>query len=144
MARIGTAQTDEGAAGPSVGEEELLARAEAMRPWLIDEQAATEERSFYSAEVHEAFKEVGFYRLHVPKRYRGLEQSITTFYKVMMAVSRGCPSTGWMLSLGAGHAQQVAAFYSEQAQDEIFGSDGHFVASASFAHEDALATQVDG
>jgi 3-hydroxy-9,10-secoandrosta-1,3,5(10)-triene-9,17-dione monooxygenase len=125
-------------------ERELVARADALRPRLLEEQAATEERGFYSAEMHEAFKEAGFYRLHIPRRYGGLEQSIATFYKVIMSVSRGCASTGWMLSLGAGHAQQAAAFYPEEAQDTFFGSDGHFVASASFAYDTALATPADG
>lgn len=125
-------------------EAELVARADELRPLLVDEQAATEERSFYSEPVHEAFRDAGFYRLHVPRRYGGLEQSITAFYRVVIAVSRGCPSTGWMLSLGAGHAQQAAAFYPEEAQDEFFGDGGHFVASASFAWEDALAEPVDG
>jgi 3-hydroxy-9,10-secoandrosta-1,3,5(10)-triene-9,17-dione monooxygenase len=136
-----SAETGSGA--PGVTEEELVARADALRPWLLEEQEATEERSFYSEGIHEAFKDAGFYRLHVPKRYGGLEQSVTAFYKVIMSVSRGCPSTGWMLSLGAGHAQQAAGFYTEQAQEEFFGS-GHFVASASFAYENALATAVDG
>jgi 3-hydroxy-9,10-secoandrosta-1,3,5(10)-triene-9,17-dione monooxygenase len=125
-------------------EDELVARADELRPWLIEEQPATEERSYYSEEVHEAFREAGFYRLHVPKRYGGLEHSITAFYRVMMAISRGCPSTGWMLSLGAGHAQQAAAFFPREGQDAFFGDDGHFVASASFAYENALAVPVDG
>jgi len=144
MTQLETTRADDASSGSAITEEEIVARAEAMRARLIDEQAATEERSFYSAETHEAFTDAGFYRLHVPKRYGGLEHDITTYYKVIMAVSRGCPSSGWMLSLGAGHAQQVAAFYPEQAQDEIFGKDGHFVASASFAYENALATPVDG
>jgi 3-hydroxy-9,10-secoandrosta-1,3,5(10)-triene-9,17-dione monooxygenase len=127
-----------------VAEDELVSRADALRPWLLDEQRSTEERSFYSEAIHEAFREAGFYRLHVPRRYGGLEQSVTAFYRVIVSISRGCPSTGWMLSLGAGHAQQVAAFYPEQAQGDFFGSDGHFVASASFAYENALATPVEG
>jgi 3-hydroxy-9,10-secoandrosta-1,3,5(10)-triene-9,17-dione monooxygenase len=121
----------------------LLARAEELRPRLLEEQAATEERTFYSEELHEAFRDAGFYRLHVPRRYGGLELSLTTFYRVVMAISRGCPSTGWMLSLGAGHAQQGAAFWPQEAQDDFFG-DGHFVASASFQYQDTLATPVDG
>ncbi len=124
--------------------QQLVDRADAMRPQLLEEQAATEERTFYSEETHEAFRDAGFYRLHVPRRYGGLEQSITAFYKVIMSISRGCPSTGWMLSLGAGHAQQAAAFFTEQAQDDFFGDDGHFVACASFAYQDALAVPVDG
>lgn len=130
-------------AGAEVSEAEIVARAEAMREWLLEEQAATEERTYYSEEVHEAFARAGFYRMHIPRRYGGLEHSITTYYRVIMEVSRGCPSTGWMLSLGAGHAQQVGAFWPKEAQDELF-ADGHFVASASFVHENALATPVDG
>jgi 3-hydroxy-9,10-secoandrosta-1,3,5(10)-triene-9,17-dione monooxygenase len=143
MVQLERDRIGEASGGSPVSEEEIVARAEAMRARLIDEQAATEERTFYSEETHEAFAEAGFYRMHVPKRYGGLEHDIPTYYRVIMAVSRGCPSTGWMLSPGAGHAQQVGAFYPEQAQDEIFG-DGHFVASASFAYENALATPVDG
>jgi 3-hydroxy-9,10-secoandrosta-1,3,5(10)-triene-9,17-dione monooxygenase len=143
MAQPESARAADETEQPSVSEEEIVARAAAMRPWLIEEQAATEERTFYSEEVHEAFREAGFYRMHLPKRYGGLEHSITAYYRVIMEVSRGCPSTGWMLSLGAGHAQQVAAFWPKEAQDEIFAG-GHFVASASFVHENALATPVDG
>jgi 3-hydroxy-9,10-secoandrosta-1,3,5(10)-triene-9,17-dione monooxygenase len=124
--------------------DDLVARADALRPQLLEEQAATEERAFYSEEMHEAFREAGFYRLHVPRHYGGLEQSIATFYRVIMSISRGCPSTGWMLSLGAGHAQQAAAFWPREAQDDFFGNDGHFVASASYQWQDAFATPVDG
>jgi 3-hydroxy-9,10-secoandrosta-1,3,5(10)-triene-9,17-dione monooxygenase len=130
--------------GRDLSEAQLVARADELRPQLLEEQAATEERAFYSEEMHEAFGDAGFYRLHVPRRYGGLEQSITAFYRVIMSVSRGCPSTGWMLSLGAGHAQQAAAFFPQEAQDEFFGGDGEFVASASFQYEGALATPVDG
>jgi 3-hydroxy-9,10-secoandrosta-1,3,5(10)-triene-9,17-dione monooxygenase len=143
MAHVERDRVEDASGGSAVTQEEIVARAEAMRARLIEEQAATEERTFYSEETHRAFAEAGFYRMHVPRRYGGLEHDISTYYRVIMAVSRGCPSTGWMLSLGAGHAQQIGAFYPEQAQDEIFG-DGHFVPSASFAHEDALARPVDG
>ena len=61
----------------------------------------------------------------------------------MVSISRGCPSTGWMLTLGAGHALQIGSYYSEEAQAEIFG-DGHFVSPASFAFQDALAKPVPG
>jgi 3-hydroxy-9,10-secoandrosta-1,3,5(10)-triene-9,17-dione monooxygenase len=68
---------------------------------------------------------------------------VPTFYRVMMSVARGCPSTGWMLCLGSGHALQIGSCFGEEAQAEIFG-DGHFVASASFAAQDALARPVPG
>jgi 3-hydroxy-9,10-secoandrosta-1,3,5(10)-triene-9,17-dione monooxygenase len=68
---------------------------------------------------------------------------VTTFYRVMMSIARGCPSTGWMLCLGSGHALQVGSYFAEEAQAEIFG-DGHFICSASFAGQDALARPVPG
>ncbi len=122
---------------------ELIAAAEALRPRLLEEQAATEERTRYSEELHETFRELGFYRILQPRRFGGLELDVTTFYRVMTAIARGCPSTGWMLTLGSGHALQIGSAWPAQAQEEIFG-DGHFVCSASFVAKDALATPVDG
>jgi 3-hydroxy-9,10-secoandrosta-1,3,5(10)-triene-9,17-dione monooxygenase len=122
---------------------DLIAAAEDLRPRLLDEQAATEERTRYSEELHETFRDLGFYRILQPRRFGGLELDVTTFYRVMRNISRGCPSTGWMLTLGSGHALQIASAWSPEAQEEIFG-DGHFVCSASFVAKDALATPVDG
>ena len=122
---------------------DIVAIADALRPRLLEEQAATEERTRYSEELHETFRDAGFYRLLVPRRYGGLEVDIPTFYRAMMSISRGCPSTGWMLTLGSGHALQIGSYFSEDAQAEIFG-DGHFVSPASFAFQDALAEPVPG
>ena len=122
---------------------DLVAAADELRPHLLEEQAATEERTRYSEELHERFRDVGFYRILQPRRFGGLELDPVTFYRVMMSIARGCPSTGWMLTLGSGHALQIASAWPAEAQEEIFG-DGHFVASASFVAKDALATPVDG
>jgi 3-hydroxy-9,10-secoandrosta-1,3,5(10)-triene-9,17-dione monooxygenase len=122
---------------------DLVAAADALRERLLEEQPATEERTRYSEELHETFRELGFYRLLQPRRYGGLEADVPTFYRVMMSIARGCPSTGWMLTLGSGHALQIGSYWPEEAQAELFG-DGHFVASASFAAQDALARPVDG
>jgi 3-hydroxy-9,10-secoandrosta-1,3,5(10)-triene-9,17-dione monooxygenase len=110
--------------------QEIVDRAAAMQEHLREEQEATEQRTFYSEETHEAFAAAGFYRILQPRRFGGYEFGIETFYRVVMELSRGCPSTGWCFCLGAAHVLQVAAFYSEEAQREIFGSDGHFVAAS--------------
>jgi 3-hydroxy-9,10-secoandrosta-1,3,5(10)-triene-9,17-dione monooxygenase len=44
----------------------------------------------------------------------------------MMEVSRGCPSSGWVLALTAGHAIMLSAFFSEQAQIDVYGPTGEF------------------
>jgi 3-hydroxy-9,10-secoandrosta-1,3,5(10)-triene-9,17-dione monooxygenase len=133
-----TTGTDTLAAG------ELVARAEALRPLLVEEQAATEQRTFFSDDMHERFREAGFYRILAPRRFGGLELDVATFYRVMMAISRGCPSTGWELCLSAGHALQLASYFSAEAQEELFGPSGEFIASMSFITQDARARPTEG
>ncbi|HLW95789.1 MAG TPA: acyl-CoA dehydrogenase family protein [Solirubrobacteraceae bacterium] len=122
---------------------DLVEAAIAMRPRLLEEQADTEARAYYSEETHRAFAEAGFYRMLVPSRYGGLEVDLPTYYRVVVEISRACPSTGWMLALGSAHALQAASYWGEQAQDELFGVE-QFIACASFGFEDARATAVDG
>jgi 3-hydroxy-9,10-secoandrosta-1,3,5(10)-triene-9,17-dione monooxygenase len=127
----------------AVTADEVVARADALRPRLLEEQAATEARTRYSEELHEAFRDAGFYRILEPRRYGGLELDTKTYYRVISSISRGCPSTGWMLCLGAGHVMQVATSMEEEAQEELLGGED-FIASASFAFQDALAEKIDG
>jgi len=111
---------------PDLTPGEMLARAEAMRPLLLDEQAATEERGYYSEGIHEEFRRAGFYRILQPRRYGGYEFDLPAFARVIMSVARGCPSSGWCLCLAAGHALNTASLFSEQAQADAFGPDGEF------------------
>jgi alkylation response protein AidB-like acyl-CoA dehydrogenase len=62
--------------------DELVEVARALRPRLVAEQAQTEERTYYSEEVHQALLEAGFYRMYVPRRYGGLEVDVPTFMRV--------------------------------------------------------------
>jgi len=106
--------------------DELVARARALVSQLIAEQAQTEERSFYSEHMHEAFKEAGFYRMLVPKRFGGYEMDLKSFYRVMTVIASGCPSTSWQLCFGASQAKIVGTLFSPETQARIFG-DGHFI-----------------
>jgi 3-hydroxy-9,10-secoandrosta-1,3,5(10)-triene-9,17-dione monooxygenase len=115
---------------PGLTPAEVIRRAEALRPRLLEEQAATEERTFYGEEMHRAFSDAGFYRILQPRLFGGYEFDVPTFYRVIIEVSRGCPSSGWCLSLNAAHALQAGAFYSERAQREMFGPDGEFRCAA--------------
>ncbi|WP_406631958.1 hypothetical protein [Amycolatopsis sp. WGS_07] len=46
--------------------ERLLEAARTLRPALREQQASTEARGHYSPEVHEFFRQHGFYRLLLP------------------------------------------------------------------------------
>jgi 3-hydroxy-9,10-secoandrosta-1,3,5(10)-triene-9,17-dione monooxygenase len=114
---------------PDLTPREMIARAVALRPKLVEQQAECEERTTYSPEMHEEFLAAGFYRLYIPRRYGGYEFDVPTFMRVVLEVARGCPSTAWCMGLAAAHALQVASWWDEQAQTEIFG-DGDFRAAA--------------
>ena len=122
--------------------EELIARADELRPRLIEEQAETERRTYYSQEMHEAFVEAGFYRMLVPKRYGGFELDLGSFWRVIIALARGCPSSAWCLCLAAGHALQTGELFEEEVQAELFG-DGTFLCPAVAAPA-GRARKVEG
>jgi 3-hydroxy-9,10-secoandrosta-1,3,5(10)-triene-9,17-dione monooxygenase len=126
---------------PDLTPAQMVARAVALRPRLIEEQAACEERTYYSEEMHAEFVGAGFYRLYVPRRYGGYEFDVPTFVRVVLELARGCPSTAWCMGLASGHALQIGSWWEERAQAEIFG-DGDFRA-ASVAGPIGPATKVE-
>lgn len=125
-----------------ISPQQLIAAAIALRPQLIADQAAVEKRTFFSEEMHQNFKDAGFYRMYVPREYGGLEVDVPTFLKVGLEVARGDISTAWCLSLSANHALEVTSWYPEEVQREVFG-DGEFRAASMYAPT-VTATPVDG
>lgn len=105
-------------------EERLLRRARELRPQLRAAQEETERSTRYSAELHEQFVADGFYRMLQPRRFGGLELGLSSFYRVIIEIARGCPSTAWCLCLGAEHVLQIASFFPERAQREVFADGG--------------------
>ncbi|HEY2637607.1 MAG TPA: acyl-CoA dehydrogenase family protein [Solirubrobacteraceae bacterium] len=125
---------------PALTPDDLADRARALRPWLIEEQAATEERRFHSEELHEEFRRAGIYRLYVPWRYGGYGFDVTTHVRVAIELARGCPSTSWCVMLASNHALQIGSWFGERAQEEIFG-DGEFRCASVAAPLSAPATR---
>jgi 3-hydroxy-9,10-secoandrosta-1,3,5(10)-triene-9,17-dione monooxygenase len=128
---------------PSLTAAEVIRRAEAIAPTLIARQAETEERTFYAPDTHEEFAKAGFYRILVPRRYGGYEFGIDTFFRVVMALTRGCPSTGWMYCLGAAHSLAAATLFDEQAQAELFSA-GDFICPATVVPSGSAERTADG
>jgi 3-hydroxy-9,10-secoandrosta-1,3,5(10)-triene-9,17-dione monooxygenase len=113
---------------PDLTPDAMIARAVAMRDELVAEAPAGEERGGYSAHLHERFTEAGFYRTLQPRRYGGYEFGLDTFLRLIAELAHGDPSTAWSVCLASDHIFHIASFFSEQAQDELFGTDGHFCA----------------
>jgi 3-hydroxy-9,10-secoandrosta-1,3,5(10)-triene-9,17-dione monooxygenase len=127
---------------PDLTPAELLRRAEAMCPMLRERQAACEEAGRISDETNAEFIRAGFYRILQPRRFGGYEFDLPCFLKVMLAVSRGCPESGWVLALTAGHAYLMSLF-PEAGQREAFGASGEFRAPA-VALPGGTAVAVEG
>jgi 3-hydroxy-9,10-secoandrosta-1,3,5(10)-triene-9,17-dione monooxygenase len=106
---------------------DAVAAARELRPRLIEEQADTERRTFHSPEMHETFLSLGYYHMLRPKTFGGYEYTIPEFMAVIRELARGCMSTAWCLCLASGHNLQVASWWPEHVQAEVF--DGPYFAA---------------
>ena len=119
----------------------MIDRAVALRPLLREQSAETEQRTCPSEEIHQACVDAGFYRCYIPRRYGGYEFGAPTFMRVVQELSRGDISRGWCIALAAAHALQIASWWPEPAQDEIFG-DGDFRCAVRSRRRSARAVRT--
>ncbi len=110
---------------PSLSVDELLRRADALRPLLRERQAECEESGALSDDTNNLFIAAGFYRILQPRLFGGYEFALPDFIRVMIAVARGCSESAWVLALTSGHTV-LAAQLSGAAQREVFGATGDF------------------
>ncbi len=110
---------------PDLTPAEMIARATAMIPTLRARQAQTEAAGRMLDETNADFLRADFYRVVQPRRFGGYEFDLVTYGKVMMEIARGCPSSGWVLALTAGHPITLADF-PERAQIEAYGKTGDY------------------
>jgi 3-hydroxy-9,10-secoandrosta-1,3,5(10)-triene-9,17-dione monooxygenase len=129
---------------PGLTPAELIARAAALREKVRAEQDQSEARGHHSPELQEAFVRAGFYRALQPRRFGGYELDYPSYYKAMLEICRGDPGVGWCLILGSTHGAQIASHWPEQAQIELFGPDGHFIAPHRAAGPAGRCRRVDG
>ncbi|MGH2588544.1 MAG: acyl-CoA dehydrogenase family protein, partial [Dehalococcoidia bacterium] len=126
---------------PGLTPRRMIERATALRSMLRAQQAACEAAGRILPWVNDAFLDAGFYRILQPRRFGGYEFDLPAFAEVMIEVTRGCPSSGWVLAFTAGHTHVLAKF-TEQAQIEAYGSHGDL--RAPFVGSPGSARPVDG
>jgi 3-hydroxy-9,10-secoandrosta-1,3,5(10)-triene-9,17-dione monooxygenase len=126
---------------PETTPRRLIERAIALRPLLRERQEETEANRRVSDDTNDLLVEAGFYRCLQPRRFGGYEFDLPTFAQMAIEVSRGCPSTGWVMTFTAGHTHVFAKF-AEEAQVWGYGDKGEFRAPMSSGN--ATARAVDG
>jgi len=130
---------------PGLTVDTLVSRAAALQPLLRAQQADNDKAGRYSEELHQAFKDAGFYRIMQPKIFGGYQMDPSVFLKVVMEIARGHPASGWCFCLGGSHAFFIGSHYSIEAQAELFGEDGEFrAAQVVFPGAGTSMTPVDG
>lgn len=121
---------------------DLIAKAIELRPLLRAQQAETEARGYYSQEIRDAFNDAGFYSVIQPRKYGGLEASLSDYFKLILEIAKGDPSTGWCYALGTGKTLMVSSFYPEEVQRAIHETSG--VVHAGHGPGRSSATPVKG
>ena len=123
--------------------EDLIRRARELTPLLRERSARCDAEGRILEESNDEFVEAGFYRILQPREFGGYEYGLPTFVRVATEIARGCPSSGWVFALTTGHAIMLSAFFSEQAQIEVYGADGDFRGPSSTGPR-VKARRVDG
>ncbi len=107
----------------------LLSEAADIARQLRNEQDESDARGHYSDAIHRRLLEGGFYRILQPRMFKGFGTDCETYIRVIMELSRGHPSSGWCYTLASSHALILGSHFSEEAQRELFGSNGDFRAA---------------
>jgi len=113
-------------------EAEMVARAEAMIPWLREKADAVEKARMVPKETIQAFTEAGFFKILQPKRWGGYEMNPNVLNKVLMELARGCPSSAWNVMVLGVHPFEVGLL-DPRCGDELWGNDNSLLVSSSYA-----------
>ncbi|KKK39136.1 acyl-CoA dehydrogenase [Mesobacillus campisalis] len=125
--------------------ENLVEKAKALIPNLRTRAKETEEIRRIPQATMDELKEAGLFKMLRPKRYGGYETDMKTYTDVIVEISKGCGSTGWILALCAIRELMVAQSFSEKTHLEIYGEDENSVLFAGvYEPRKCIARKVEG
>jgi alkylation response protein AidB-like acyl-CoA dehydrogenase len=108
-----------GSTEPVPSTNELIERAVALRPMLLDRAAQTERDRCVSADTTAELVRAGLYRICQPRRFGGYGLPPSVMMQVGFEVGRGCGSTAWCLMIGNVNAW-MTSYWPIEAQREIW------------------------
>ncbi len=111
--------------------DELVARAAALVPMLKEKAASVEANRMVSPETIQAFKDAGFFKILQEKRWGGWEMDPSVFWRVLMELGRGCPSSTWNMMILGVHQWEFGHMDPRAAQD-VWGEDNTVVIASSY------------
>jgi 3-hydroxy-9,10-secoandrosta-1,3,5(10)-triene-9,17-dione monooxygenase len=120
---------------------ELVARAAALQPLLIEHAAKIDADRRLPDEVNTALTEAGMFRLLTPKRLGGYEADMRTVLEVIETLGVADASAAWLVAI-ATSASSMIGRASKQAQDEVWGTNPD--ARVAGSGDPGSAVRVDG
>jgi alkylation response protein AidB-like acyl-CoA dehydrogenase len=112
--------------------DELLRRAREIAAAAKAQARKTEEHRCVSAELVGMMKKAGLFRILQPKAFGGFEYGFDLLVEVAAIIAAGCPSSGWVSSIGMAH-QWVISLFPLEAQKEVWKNDLDAIAFGSYA-----------
>ena len=110
------------AAADLLGDREVIARAEAVRPAVAAASDEIEQQRRLPSALLDKLHEAELFRLLLPRSANGIETDPVTFFHVIETIARADASTAWCLSQAGGCAMS-AAYLDLPVARAIFGSD---------------------
>ncbi len=112
--------------------EDLVSSARDLAPMLRDHAESAEKDRRISDEVFAELRARGFFRTLQPRRFGGFEFEPATAARVILELSAGCASTGWVAACAISH-QWIAAQFPIECQEEIWADRADQLTVSSFA-----------
>lgn len=122
--------------------DELVARANAMIPWLRERAASIEAERCVPSDVIQAFQDAGFFRILQPRAWGGWEMDPEVFWRVLMELGRGCCNSAWNMMILGVHQWEIPQV-SDQAMHDVWGSDPTCITASSYSAFGTI-TEVEG
>jgi 3-hydroxy-9,10-secoandrosta-1,3,5(10)-triene-9,17-dione monooxygenase len=112
--------------------EELVQRARDMAPRLRELADSVEQNRAVPKETVEGYRQAGFFKILQPVRWGGYAMNPEVLYRVVMELSRACPSSGWVMAILGIHQWEFGKL-DPRACEEVWGKDPEILVSSSYA-----------
>lgn len=127
----------------SVTREQMVERARALYPTLLERAGAAERARVVQRETFDAFAEAGFFRIHQPVRFGGFGWEIGMMVRIGAELGQACGSSAWIFSNLAVQSW-ILGMNRPEIQDEIWGSSPASLVASSFPAKGGTVRRVPG
>lgn len=120
----------------------LLQAVRELAPTLTARSAEIEKAGQLPEDLNAALKDMGCYRMFVPRSHGGLELDLVTGLEVLSELARGDASTGWTVMI-ASESPQLFSLLPREEFDAIYAGGPNVLGGGAF-NAQGQAVQVEG